>query len=98
MWSEQTALGAIFNGAVLTQDGNYNDMELHQSGSDNLAVLTQEGDNDGMTATQLGDGNRLTWIQQGSNLSDLQVTQTGGNQFGGQLMITQTNIGGGNGH
>jgi hypothetical protein len=26
------------------------------------------------------------------------VTQTGGNQNGGQLMITQTNVGNGNGH
>jgi hypothetical protein len=96
MWSNQSALGAIFNGAQLSQTGNYNDMALDQEGSDNLAVLTQQGDNDAMTATQLGDGNRLTWIQDGSNLSDLQITQTGGDQFGGQLLITQTNIG--NGH
>lgn len=96
MWSNQSALGAIFNGAQLTQTGNYNDMELDQEGSDNLAVLTQEGDNDAMTASQIGDGNRLTWIQDGSNLSDLQITQTGASQTGGQLMITQTNIG--NGH
>lgn len=98
MWSNQSALGAIFNGAELSQTGNYNDMALDQEGSDNLAVLTQEGDNDAMTATQLGEGNRLTWIQQGDSLSDLQVTQTGGDQLGGQLMITQTNIGNGNGH
>jgi len=98
MWSNQSALGSIFNGAELTQTGNYNDMQLDQEGSDNLAVLTQQGDNDAMTATQLGDGNRLTWIQDGSNLSDLQITQTGAAQAGGQLMITQTNIGNGNGH
>ena len=98
LWSNQSALGAIFNGAQLNQTGNFNDMALDQEGSDNLALLTQEGDNDAMTATQLGDGNRLTWIQQGDNLSDLQITQTGGSQVGGQLMITQTNIGSGNGH
>ena len=98
MWSNQAALGAIFNGAKLSQSGNYNDMALDQEGSDNLAVLTQDGDNNGMTATQLGDGNRLIWTQQGDNLSDLLVTQTGGNQNGGQLMITQTNVGNGNGH
>jgi hypothetical protein len=98
MWSNQQALGALFNGAELTQTGNYNDMELDQSGSGNLAVLTQEGDSDGMTATQLGTGNRLVWTQQGSNLSDLQITQTGGSLPTGQLMVTQTNIGNGNGH
>jgi hypothetical protein len=98
MWSNQAALGAIYNGAQMSQNGNYNDMSLDQEGSDNLAVLTQQGDNNGMTATQLGDGNRLIWTQQGSNLSDLQITQSGGNQPGGQLMITQTNIGAGNGH
>jgi minor curlin subunit len=95
--SNQSALGSIFNGAELTQTGNYNDMKLDQVGSDNLVVLTQTGDNDAMTATQLGDDNRLTWIQQGDNLSDLQITQTGGAVAGGQLMITQTNIGNGNG-
>lgn len=96
LWSDQEALGAIYNGAELTQTGNYNDMELDQSGSDNLAVLTQDGDNNGMTATQLGVGNRLVWTQQGDNLSDLQITQTGGSFAGGQLMVTQTNVG--NGH
>jgi len=95
IWSRQDALGAIHNGARLTQNGNNNDMALDQEGSDNLAILTQQGDENGMTATQLGVGNRLTWTQQGTGLSDLQVTQTGGNQTGGQLLITQTNTGGG---
>ena len=94
--SNQFALGAIHNGAQLTQTGNYNDMSLLQDGSDNRAVLTQEGDNNGMTAAQVGDGNRLIWIQQGNNLSDLQVTQTGGVEKNGQLMITQTNMSPGN--
>jgi hypothetical protein len=66
-------------------------MSLLQQGSDNRAVLTQEGDDNGMTAVQLGDGNRLTWIQQGNNLSDLQITQTGGADKDGQIMVTQTN-------
>jgi hypothetical protein len=96
MWSDQVAAGAIFNGARLTQTGNDNDMVLHQNGSDNLAVLTQEGDDNGMTATQTGVGNRLTWIQQGTGLSDLQISQTGGSQSGGQLLITQTGTGSGN--
>jgi len=91
LWSNQLALGAIHNGASLTQAGNDNDMRLYQGGGDNLAILTQEGDDNGMTATQLGAGNRLTWIQQGTGLSDLQITQTGGSQTGGQLLITQTN-------
>jgi hypothetical protein len=34
--------------------------------------------------------------KQGDNLSDLQITQTGGSETGGQLMITQTNVGNGN--
>ena len=95
MWSNQLALGAVYNGARMTQTGNYNDMSLDQQGSDNLALLTQEGDNNAMTAAQLGDANRLIWTQQGDNLSDLQVTQTGGANAGGQLMITQTNVGNG---
>jgi Curlin associated repeat len=98
MWSNQAALGAIYNGAQLSQNGNYNDMQLDQEGSDNLAVLDQEGDNNGMTATQLGEGNRLIWTQQGDYLSDLQVTQTGGDQSGGQMMITQSYVANGNGH
>lgn len=93
LWSDQQALGAIYNGAKLTQTGNDNDMALYQSGSDNLAVLNQDGDNNGMTATQVGVGNRLSWTQQGDNLSDLQITQTGGSATGGQLAITQTNTG-----
>jgi hypothetical protein len=42
---------------------------------------------------QIGNGNRLQWTQDGNNLSDIQVTQTGGSNSGGQLMITQTNGG-----
>ncbi|MGN6155366.1 MAG: hypothetical protein ACTHN4_06495 [Sphingomicrobium sp.] len=91
MWSSQTADGALFNGARLTQTGNNNDMLLYQDGSDNLALLTQDGNSNGMTAVQIGEGNRLQWTQDGNNLSDLQVTQTGGTSSGGQLMITQSN-------
>jgi hypothetical protein len=96
MRSNQVALGAIHNGAIMAQTGNDNDMSLYQEGSDNLAILAQEGDENGMTAVQLGEGNRLAWTQQGDNLSDLQITQTGGSETGGQLMITQTNVGNGN--
>jgi hypothetical protein len=96
LWSNQNALGAVYNGARLTQTGNNNDMLLDQEGSDNLAELTQDGNNNGMTATQLGDGSRLVWVQDGNNLSDLQITQTGGAAIGGQMLITQTN--GGSGH
>lgn len=95
-WSNQNSIGAIHNGARLTQVGNYNDMMLVQDGSDNRAVLSQEGDGNGMSAVQLGDGNRLAWIQHGSNLSDLKITQTGGIEKGGQLLITQTGVGTGN--
>jgi hypothetical protein len=96
LWSNQSALGAVYNGASLTQTGNNNDMLLDQEGSDKLAELTQDGNNNGMTAVQLGDGSRLVWVQDGNNLSDLQITQTGGAAVGGQLLIMQTN--GGSGH
>jgi hypothetical protein len=92
-WSNQNAIGAIHNGARLSQAGNDNDMMLTQDGGDNLAVLTQQGDGNGMTVAQLGDGNRIAWSQQGDNLSDLQVTQSGGSAKGGQLSITQTGTG-----
>jgi hypothetical protein len=95
-WSNQDAAGGLHNGARLTQTGDNNDIVLHQDGSDNRAVLTQEGDDNGMTAVQVGDGNRLAWVQQGTNLTDLQITQTGGATKGGQLLITQTGIGTGN--
>jgi Curlin associated repeat len=91
LWSSQDALGAIRNGAQLTQNGDNNDMLLYQGGSDNLAKLTQDGDGNGMTAVQLGDGNRLAWTQSGNNLSDLKITQYGGSTQTGQLLITQTN-------
>jgi len=91
MWSNQVALGSIYNGARLTQTGNNNDMALYQEGGDNLALLTQDGNSNGMTAVQIGEGNRLAWTQDGNNLSDLQVTQTGGSSTGGQLAITQSN-------
>lgn len=93
LWSNQDALGAIRNGAELTQNGDNNDMMLYQGGDDNLARLTQQGDGNGMTATQLGSGNRLTWTQTGDNLTDLKITQYGGSTQTGQLLITQTNIG-----
>lgn len=89
-WSSQNASGALHNGARLTQTGSNNDMQLIQDGSDNRAVLTQDGDANGMTAVQLGEGNRLIWNQTGNNLTDLQISQTGGGEKGGQLLITQT--------
>lgn len=91
-WANQNAIGAIHNGARMTQTGDSNDMALLQDGSDNRALLSQEGDGNGMTAMQAGDGNRLIWTQQGSNLTDLQITQTGGAEKGGQLMVTQTGV------
>lgn len=93
MWSDQLALGDVYNAARLTQTGDGNDMVLDQEGSNNRAVLTQKGDSNGMTAVQLGQGNRLDWTQQGNNLSDLQITQTGGGSDGGKLSIVQTNVG-----
>jgi hypothetical protein len=95
LWSNQNAVGAVYNGARLSQTGNRNDMQLLQDGSDNLADLSQEGDDNGMTAVQLGEGNRLAWVQQGDGLSDLQITQTGGDSTGGQMLITQTIVGSG---
>lgn len=91
-WANQNAIGAIHNGARMTQTGDSNDMALLQDGSDNRALLSQEGDGNGMTAMQVGDGNRLIWTQQGSNLTDLQITQTSGAEKGGQLMVTQTGV------
>jgi hypothetical protein len=94
-WVDQDATGAVYNAARLSQTGDNNDMLLYQDGTDNRALLSQEGDDNGMTAIQLGDGNRLTWIQQGDNLTDLEITQTGGAAKGGQLMVTQTGVGNG---
>jgi hypothetical protein len=94
-WVKQNADGGMHNGALLTQTGDNNDLALFQDGTDNRALLSQEGDGNGMTAVQNGEGNRLVWTQQGTNLTDLQITQTGGAAKGGQLLITQTGTGGG---
>jgi len=42
-----------------------------------------------MTATQLNSGNQLDWIQDGSGLSDLNITQSGGQE----MQIVQSNTG-----
>ena len=76
--ASQTATGAAGNGAILAQLGSNNTMTLAQNGDDNLAKLIQNGDGNAMTATQNGYGNRLAWTQNGNNLSDLAITQPGG--------------------
>lgn len=38
----------------------------------------QNGSYNAMTATQLGGGNQLSWTQTSNNLSDLGITQNGG--------------------
>lgn len=81
--------GDLYSAAAISQSGSGNRLNLVQDGSDNQARLAQSGDNNIMTATQLGAGNRLEWTQNGSGLSDLQITQDGGQA----LQITQTNTG-----
>ena len=85
--------GSTYSAAAVLQSGNGNSLVLVQDGFDNQARLTQTGDNNVMTATQLASGNRLEWTQDGSGLSDLQITQEGGQA----MQILQTNgSGGGN--
>lgn len=86
---DQFAAAGNLNGAVLTQQGMGNQMELNQAGSDNRAELVQTGDNNAMTATQNGSANQLRWVQDGNGLSDLQIVQSG-NQA---ISITQSNGG-----
>lgn len=74
------------NGAMLTQTGSGNKVQLAQSGADNQAELAQSGDNNRMVAAQEGAGNRLIWTQTGNNLLPLGIHQTG-NQA---IQITQT--------
>lgn len=85
----QSEDGVTYNAAVVSQNGNGNDLFLTQDGSDNQASLTQDGDSNTMTATQLGDTNRLSWNQQGQGLSDLLIEQTGG----ATIQVNQTNGG-----
>ena len=84
--ASQTATGAAGNGAILAQLGSNNTMTLAQNGDDNLAKLIQNGDGNAMTATQNGYGNRLAWTQNGNNLSDLAITQPGGQS----IAVTQS--------
>tara|TARA_R110002110_G_scaffold30313_5_gene107550 strand:- start:204 stop:944 length:741 start_codon:yes stop_codon:yes gene_type:complete len=86
---DQNEGGVTYNAAVVSQDGNGNDLVLNQDGSDNQASLTQDGNANAMTAVQLGDANRLSWSQTGHGLSDLAIEQTGG----AVVQISQTNGG-----
>ncbi|GMM93493.1 hypothetical protein [Qipengyuania sp. MTN3-11] len=85
----QTEAQAIYSAAAISQSGSNNLIGLVQDGSDNQARLVQNGDGNLMTATQLGNSNRLAWTQDGSGLSDMQVTQSGGQS----MEIIQTNTG-----
>lgn len=85
----QFAQPGSLNGAVLAQQGNGNSMQLDQNGSGNSATLAQNGDNNAMTAVQNGNANQLQWTQNGSGLSDLGITQSGGQA----ISVTQSNGG-----
>ena len=63
-----------------------NECALAQSGDDNQALLVQNGSGNAMTATQTGGNNQLAWTQTGDNLSDLAISQSGGQA----LQVTQT--------
>jgi hypothetical protein len=82
----QSSGSGLFSGAVMTQMGNDNQMNLTQNGSDNRAKLTQDGNANTMTASQQGNGNRLIWSQEGNNLSHVAITQSGA----GSLQINQS--------
>lgn len=90
----QRDTGGLGSAAAILQSGNDNLLNLVQDGSDNQARLTQNGDGNAMTAIQLNSGNRLEWTQNGTDLPDLEITQTGG----AAMQITQTSggsVGGG---
>jgi hypothetical protein len=78
--------GSVSSGVAATQLGDNNTMALAQSGDDNQALLTQNGSGNAMTASQTGGHNQLAWTQNGDNLSDLAVSQTGGQA----LQVTQS--------
>lgn len=79
--------GSIGGGVLAVQYGNDNAMALTQSGDSNQAKLVQNGSNNAMSVSQTGNGNQLAWTQTGNNLSDLSISQTGGQA----LQVTQSN-------
>src|SRR3546814_6080787 len=87
-WSSDVCSSDLFNGAILTQTGNDNQMSLVQDGSDNQALLTQNCDGNSMSAVQTGAGNRLAWTQSGNGLSSPTVYQEGNSA----MEITQTQM------
>ena len=87
----QSESQAIYTAAAIAQNGLGNSLSLIQDGTDNHARLTQTGDNNAMSATQIGANNRLDWTQDGNGLSDLQITQDGGQV----MQVTQSNMGAG---
>lgn len=86
---QRNEIKALGSAATILQQGSGNSINLIQDGSDNVANLSQTGESNAMTATQLNDGNRLSWSQNGTGLSDLQVTQNGGQA----IEITQSSTG-----
>jgi hypothetical protein len=79
--------GSIGSGLAAVQYGDGNTMALTQSGDGNQASLVQNGSNNAMSLSQTGGGNQLAWIQTGNDLSDLSISQTGGQA----LQVTQSN-------
>lgn len=74
-----TQEGDLASGGVeAIQFGNDNLMSIAQNGDGNQARLIQNGSGNAMTAVQNGDNNQLSWTQNGNNLSDLGITQNGG--------------------
>lgn len=78
--------GSASGGIEATQLGDDNRMALTQEGDANQARLVQNGSGNAMTAIQNGNNNQLAWTQNGSNLSDLAITQSGGQA----IQITQS--------
>jgi hypothetical protein len=78
--------GAVSSGLSAVQLGDDNTMSLAQSGTNNQARLVQDGSGNAMTASQTGGNNQLSWTQTGDNLSDLNISQTGGKA----LQVTQS--------
>ena len=56
------------------------------AGNNNQALLVQNGSGNAMSASQTGGNNQLSWTQNGDNVSDLAISQTGGQA----LQVTQT--------
>ena len=101
---QQNALGVIGNTALITQTSYNSDMDVHQTGSENMITGTTLGQNNQYFVDQIGKANNATVSQTGSNNGEFGyywgwnpsaknwniLSQTGDNNIGSVLQASDS--------